>query len=223
MSIETDGADGQWAPVPAAAAQANVPVRSAYNWARSKRVRSRTENGVVLVSVDDLRTIATTRARPNSGTRAGGGAGNGAETASLAQVDGDLCARLFELLESGLGPTEIVKRERLAPPVVRSIYRDFRALHELGKESKTPLETGLQELRSEFEAFRQEVAMELSRLDDGLRRNSERIEMAIGWLEQLPVPARGQFQCWHCKATDYPRVHVRCGGCGQDGTWGFRP
>src|SRR6266849_10882598 len=131
MSIETDGADGQWAPVPAAAALANVPVRSAYNWARSKRVRTRTENGVVLVSVDDLRAVAATRARPNDGARAGNSAGNGAEIASLAQVDGDLYAHLFELLEAGLSPTEIVKHERLPPPVVRNVHREFKALREL--------------------------------------------------------------------------------------------
>src|SRR5712692_4497185 len=221
MDSEVNGPGDRWLPVPEAAALVGVPTRSVYNWARSKRVRSRTENGVVLVSLDDLRALAATRARPNGGARAGSSASNGAETANLAQADGDLAARVFELLEAGLGPTEIVKRERLAPPLVRTIYRDFKALRDLDRESKTPLETSVQELRAEFEAFRREVAMELSRLDDGLRRNSARIEMAIGWLEQLPVPARGQFQCWHCKATDYPRVHVRCGGCSQDATWGF--
>ena len=153
MSVETDGADGQWVPAAEAAALANVPVRSTYNWLRSKRVRSRTENGVVLVSLDDLRALAATRARPNGGARAGSSASNGAETANLAQADGDLAARVFELLEAGLGPTEIVKRERLAPPLVRTIYRDFKALRDLDRESKTPLENSLQELRGEFEAF----------------------------------------------------------------------
>jgi len=223
MSIETDGADGQWAPVPAAATLVGVPTRSAYNWVRSKRVRSRTENGVVLVSVDDLRAVAATRARPNDGARAGNSAGTGAEAGSLAQVDGDLCARVFESLESGLRPTEIVKRERLAPPLVRTIYRDFKALRDLDKESKAPLETSVQELRAEFEAFRRDVAMELSRLDDGLRRNSERIEFAIGWLQDLPVPRRGEFQCRHCKGSGYLEVYVRCVGCGQNSTWGFQP
>jgi hypothetical protein len=108
---------------------------------------------VVSVSVDDLRAVAATRPRPNSVTRAGTGASTGAETASLAQLDGDLAAKVFELLESGLGPTEIVKRERLAPSLVRSIHREFKALRDLDRDSKTPLETSLQELRSEFEAF----------------------------------------------------------------------
>jgi len=223
MDSEVNGADGQWVPVAAAAAQASLPVRSAYNWVRSKRIPSRTEGGVVLINADDLRALAATRARPNGGARAGTGASNGAETTNLAQVDGDLCARLFELFESGLGPTEIVKRERLAPSLVRTIYRDFKALSELDRESKTPLETSLQELRSEFEACRQDAAMELSRLDAGLRRNSERAEMAIGWLEDLPAPRRGEFQCRRCKGTVHILVPVVCGDCGEKDNWGFHP
>jgi len=213
----------EWLPVPRAAALANVPIRSAYNWIRSKRIPSRTEGGVVLINADDLRALAARRTRPNDGARAGTGASNGAETTSLAQVDGDLCARLFGLFESGLGPTEIVKHERLTPSLVRTIYRDFKALRDLDKESKAPLETGLQELRSEFHAFKEAVSAYLSDQDSLSRRQSERVEMAIQWLEQLPVPRRDEFQCRHCKGTGYLEVYVRCVGCGQNSSWGFQP
>ena len=39
MDSEVNAPGDQWLPVPEAAALANVPIRSTYNWARSKRVR----------------------------------------------------------------------------------------------------------------------------------------------------------------------------------------
>lgn len=148
---------GDWSTVTDAAHATGVPERTVWNWVNSKRVPSKKTNEGTIVSIEAVKVAQRHRKGPTAGTDASSRPAS-SEAGSTRARNGAVVARVFDLLEAGHRPVDIVRSEQLTPEVVDEAIRNWRrlsgdqgGLNEL-QNRLFSLQEGLAELRARFES-----------------------------------------------------------------------
>jgi hypothetical protein len=218
-------------PVPEASQATGVPKRTIYRWIGSGRLRSRTVDGVQVVSVEAVRALAAARgaaeepgtAVPRAGTKAGTGTAM-AHGAAPTSSDGTVAARVFQAFESGKTPTAVVREMEFAPRLVLDLWKQHEELQNAGEPGRPPVTEQLVVLRQQVEATAAELfqATEGGTLAPQLAQLRRDLESLAHYLHDLPVPPRHRFEC-ACGAHGCVETFVRCSSCGAQTMWGFQP
>jgi hypothetical protein len=139
--METEGVvSPDWVTVAEAVGQTGARERTLYRAVKNGRLPSQiAESGVTLVDLAAARALAAAATLPPKpaipmvaaaqSPVAGGGR-------QRAELDGDLAARLFERMQEGARPVDLVQEFRVSPEKVRALAREFRALK--AEEERAP-------------------------------------------------------------------------------------
>lgn len=219
MSEERSG----WLPVVEAAQAAGVPERTAFRWAREKKISSRVEKGVTLVEVEVVRAFAATRAAAKAGlpaaagTPAGSGSGGGSVAAAASGTDGETAALVISRFEEGASPIDIVKELRLLPERVRALHRDWLALRESDRSSPSATDR--------IAALEQRVGLlETSCAShDTLTAVDNQLRLLRDHVTDLPIPSARQVECRQCRSRGLVAVQMICTVCRHSFVLGFFP
>jgi len=217
--------NGNWVPV-AKSPEEGVSTRTAYNWIKSKKLSSRTENGVTLVDREALRALATRRssASPTAPANAGIPAGNAASmangTKSAAEAEGELASRVFACFKAGEAIEDVIEKLKISPATALALWDQFERVRAVGtmtgptiNERVTAVEARQNEMALGFDpTFPGTLASQLSALTERVRRNEEYV---VGLL----VPHRNALSC-RCGCRGYGTITVRC-PCGAENSYGF--
>lgn len=209
--MEEPNSSSEWLPVSQAATRFGIPTRTVYRWIRTNALPSRKQGKGLAVEVAAVQHMVEVRNRASSvPALAGNLPANGKVAGHMAHADGEIAARVFALLDEGIAPGEIVRRERLPPQAVLDIHRQWQTLRDLGSEAKKlPVDARLRELSSAVEErFKNlvEFAVELEARHKSLCGRVEQLEQLVAVLPRAYCPS--------CKAA-LSHVGQLCHGCAQ--------
>jgi len=220
--------------IPKISQETGIPRRTLYNWIAAGKLKTRTVDGLQMVSRAAVLALAASRDAGcdpgNAGTRAGTGASTGTPMALTsppgpAMLDGEQAAPLFAAFDKGESPADLVQRLRIAPSLAAAAWREYQALRGAASGAKNPLADRMASL----EAFVEDLRQQVEGLTTGtwipapMRELQAAVKAIGGAVNDLPVPVRGEFTCKSCGNTGFVETYIRCTVCNTQTTWGFRP
>ena len=125
--------NSQWVSVNEAAAAAQLPVRTVYNWVNSETVASRKQDGITVVCMEEVLARAQERAAadpalPALVPPALVPASDASTKAASEALSPELLAHLIRLIEQGVDLPEIVQELRLPTALALDAKRQYDAL-----------------------------------------------------------------------------------------------
>jgi hypothetical protein len=210
----------EWLPVAEAAEIVGKPERSLRNWIKAKLVPTRTEGGITLVDVAAVRAVVASRAANGSGHRPGDG-GGGRAVPSVA--DGDLSARVFEAFDRGEAPADLVRSERIPPPLALTLWEQYQKLTQAGGKGRPSASERLDVLEKQLKALTSKVEELAEGLGTEILPLGRQLQAVAGQLGELTLPKHRTDVSCQCGARGFYGSVLRCTCCGREQVWGFQP
>ena len=117
--------------------------------------------------------------------------------------DGDVAADVFDDLDSGKSPTEVVRKRRLAPDRVTGLFEQWRAMKAMDLSAPS-------------------VPRTLKRLHATVAALTAQLDVVTKKLNATPLAGlRNRFKCKDCGESGYLGIRVECTACGEEAQYGW--
>jgi len=147
------------------------------------------------------------------------------------EASGELASKVFTEFDNHVQLTEVVRKYKIAPKVVRALYKEWISLKEEDLNSPS-VPKRLKEIEEKWKSIGYHLSAELERY--GYRNGPDELEI-LEFLNSAPELLKlknlrcltdsmyEKFHCDGCDSKHYFAIRAQCTNCKEETWWGYQP